>query len=79
MNPLGTSVSKEPTGWHAYNLHHGTRWRTSESQYISRKNWKIIWKANIPNKVSFFLGWRATCDNLANNRNKMRRTLEIDR
>jgi ribonuclease HI len=63
----------------AYNLQHGTRWRAchSESRDNSRKIWKVIWKANVPNKVKIF-GWRVACDNLATKKNKMRRTLEMN-
>ena len=39
--------------------------------------WKLVWNADIPNKVRSF-GWRLACDNLATKQNKCKRNLEID-
>jgi hypothetical protein len=89
---LPSHISEDFPAWHferngifsvksayklAYNLNYGVRWfaGSSEARNNSRSIWKNVWHAPVPTKVRVF-GWRAARDNLANTRNKYRRTLE---
>ena len=39
--------------------------------------WDIIWKAKVPEKIKIF-GWRVATNTLPTNKNKWKRTLEVD-
>jgi hypothetical protein len=60
----------------AYTIREGNGEGTSNNPNGERKIWGNIWKAPVPNKVRVF-SWRLASDNLPTQRNKWRRTLEI--
>jgi hypothetical protein len=60
----------------AYSLSRGNLAATSNAPNGDRKIWQNIWTAPVPNKVRIF-SWRLASDNLPTQKNKWRRTLEL--
>jgi hypothetical protein len=63
----------------AYNIQHNAASlpRSSIAGNSSKATWKTIWSAPVPNQVEVFQ-WRAAKDNIATEKAKFKRNLELD-